>query len=446
MKNTIIWGFDHPAISGTISLLEQKGIIRVIEWVGSRNLCNLCTIDIQEFFDGNFQRSSFLAYNHDIYNNVYQSLYKFMDMFSRRNFPYNEKSLHEFLNIFNIFFIYFFHLLKETRTDMVLFANLPHEGPDLILYEVAKNLHLKTILCSQSIFTNKFFYINDIDDFGNFESMIIEGEKKYLKLEKRFEKELFYMKSIYRRPKISLLGSVYKVYTKAKTRTWQSRKLSHFLMQRGNEYIRRSEYAKNEKIFNEEIDLKSKYVYFPLHLQPELTTSTLGSIFADQLLAIERLAEIIPEDWHIYVKENPKQTAFMRGQWFFDRLCSITKVKKVTREYDTYFLIKHSMFVATITGTAGWEAISGGKNVLIFGKAWYKHLPGVFSFDENLELEDVLNYKIDHDELEEKLNLLLSFSGDGIVDPAYFAIARDNFTKEKNFEDTALLLEKFIRV
>lgn len=57
------------------------------------------------------------------------------------------------------------------------------------------------------------------------------------------------------------------------------------------------------KKYSRKIDLNLKYVYFPLHLQPEMTTSVLGGIYSDQVLAIERLAKIIPSDWYIYVKK-----------------------------------------------------------------------------------------------------------------------------------------------
>lgn len=37
-----------------------------------------------------------------------------------------------------------------------------------------------------------------------------------------------------------------------------------------------------------DVDFNKKYVYFPLHLQPEMTTDAIGGIYRDQILAIER--------------------------------------------------------------------------------------------------------------------------------------------------------------
>ena len=137
-----------------------------------------------------------------------------------------------------------------------------------------------------------------------------------------------------------------------------------------------------------------------------MTTDVLGGKYVDQLLAIEKLRNILPDDWYIYVKENPKQKAYMRGRYFFERLNLIQNVVFVDRSVDTYKLMESAQFVSTITGTAAWEAITGGKNALIFGKIWFDHFPGIFRFDDINSLQEILQYKISHDDVQAAINKL----------------------------------------
>ena len=132
-----------------------------------------------------------------------------------------------------------------------------------------------------------------------------------------------------------------------------------------------------------------------------MTTDTLGGCYRDQLLAIEQLARILPKDWLIYVKENPKQLFWMREKYFFKRLSCLPQVRYISRSVDTYQLMKHSQFVATISGTAGWEAVSGGKPAVVFGQCWYKNFPGVFPFSDELDAEAVADYSIEHGAVEQ---------------------------------------------
>ena len=188
------------------------------------------------------------------------------------------------------------------------------------------------------------------------------------------------------------------------------------------------------------VDFDCNYVYFPLHLQPEMTTDVLGGIYSDQLLAIEKLQTMLPPDWMIYVKENPKQTKRMRLDYFFKRLKLIPKVKYLDRSIDTYALMEHAKFVATITGTAAWEAISGGKNALIFGRIWYESFPGIFHYHENLDVEDITSYVIDHDELEQALYHYLEKTVDAVFSTDVQE-AMPTFDAQDNEEK----LEKFFR-
>jgi hypothetical protein len=205
------------------------------------------------------------------------------------------------------------------------------------------------------------------------------------------------------------------------------------------------EFKRNyNKFALKKVDFNKNYVYFPLQWQPELTTSTLGGIYKDQLLAIERIRDLIPDEWEIYVKENPKQLGQYRDKYFFKRLFKIPNVKYIAKEVNTYDLLKNCRFSATVTGTVGWESITGGKPTLIFGKAWYETLPGVVKYSNTLNLDTILNTKIDHKELEEKFNKLIDKTGIGIIDRGYIANYSD-YTDEKNAEFVKNSLKKIIK-
>ena len=76
----------------------------------------------------------------------------------------------------------------------------------------------------------------------------------------------------------------------------------------------------------------------------------------------------------------------------------------MSRSVDTYRLMEHAQLVATITGTAGWEAISGGKPVIVFGHTWYKNFPGVFTFSDDLDVASAAGYRIVHRDVEAALS------------------------------------------
>ncbi len=142
---------------------------------------------------------------------------------------------------------------------------------------------------------------------------------------------------------------------------------------------------KNYGEFAQPCDMSLKYVYAPLHYQPERTTCPEAERYSNQLLMLKVLAQSLPQDWVIYVKENPTQllpnTAHgERGRYayFYQDLSEISKVRIVSMQEDPFSLIDNSQMVATLTGTTGWESILRGKPVLCFGNAWYESCEGVF--------------------------------------------------------------------
>ena len=143
------------------------------------------------------------------------------------------------------------------------------------------------------------------------------------------------------------------------------------------------EYLENIKIIqiNREELLKilrsnKKKIYFPLQFQPELTTSLLGYEYDDQILAIEKLSELLDNKWVILVKENPNQSSYQRRNFFFKRLKYLKNLYFIDTKIDSRYIINNTDLTATITGTASWEALISNKKCLVFGKSWNYLLHG----------------------------------------------------------------------
>lgn len=114
-----------------------------------------------------------------------------------------------------------------------------------------------------------------------------------------------------------------------------------------------------------------KYIYFPLHYQPEASSNPLGGgVYTDQVLVVNLLAQCIPKDMKIYVKNHPEQLAPLRSKDYYLDLKKNSKVRFIKMEYSTFDLIKNAFAVASLTGTACWECQFWGIPAIIFG---YSH-------------------------------------------------------------------------
>ncbi len=124
------------------------------------------------------------------------------------------------------------------------------------------------------------------------------------------------------------------------------------------------------------------YVFF-LHYQPEATTLPDGLAFAQQWLAISQLRMALPVGVQLVVKEHPGM--FLRGmlrpsvrdRYFYDAIARLPNTVLADINQDSFDLIDHAEAVATITGTAGFQALARGKPVIVFGAAPYRHFPSV---------------------------------------------------------------------
>ena len=309
-----------------------------------------------------------------------------LDMMSRmeryKNYCYGErKELYlSHLRVWN-------HIIEQKKIDLLISSNVPHLVHDYIAYELCLLKKIPTIILKQSQVHGSFLI------FENWEKLNPEIKTKYshylrqkeIKLSENFNRHYlvqtgkgdatpFYMKKTSRVRRLSAwLKSLIE------EREWGRR-----LKFGTGEFLTALKIALKTRLLmrylekvSVEPDFNKKYIYLPLHLQPEMTTSPCADAFVDQYLIIDLLSSVLPKGYLIYVKENPKQTSLLRSRRYYDRIIKHQNVRIVSRKTNTYDLIAHCQAVATATGTAGWEALFRGKPVIMFGHNFYQYAPGV---------------------------------------------------------------------
>ena len=322
---------------------------------------------------------------------------------------------------------YWYGIFQNMKPDAVIFGDVPHMAFQYVVYCLAKLLGIKVVTYIDIQVEGRLIFLtdtvhyqslaaeyarikNDTVQIGN----LNEDIQNYYKKQIDFKQDAspWYMKREYVDPwadgfyKFPVFRTVIKniqQHTLLKTTYGYVgllfRKRDHTDLE-GFSYpgyvaalkewrwkkIKES-FKKEHKRFEVIPNFSKKFVYVPLHFQPERSTSALGDVFVDQILMIEILSAALPKGWVIYVKENPLQWKAPRAQagrfkGYYEELARIPHTHLVPVGTSTFDLIKKSCAVATVTSTAGWEAILRGKPALVFGSVFYMYCEGVFKVSD----------------------------------------------------------------
>ena len=299
------------------------------------------------------------------------------------------------------------HILVSRQIDLFIGSNIPHEVYDYVIFGLCKAHGIDTHFLFQSAIPST---VHPLSDYTNFTPKLAAVYDRYKKLH--------------------LNSSAVDIKLPPKMQNEWNRQAKNTIPFYMEQTVR---YHCNNKIINSEyeslaqnIDFKNPYIYFPLHYQPENTTSPLGGAFCDQITALKLISKNLPPPFKIVVKEHPMQNWIGRGQGFYknilDQCENIIFAKKTT---SSHMLINEAVCVATITGTAGWEALFRKKPVLLFGYIFYSLAPGVYNVKTNDECRkaiiDIIEKKFIYDEKMLKIFLLSleSTSIAGVVDSSY---------------------------
>lgn len=157
-----------------------------------------------------------------------------------------------------------------------------------------------------------------------------------------------------------------------------------------------------------------EFFLFPLHIQPESSTSVLATYYYDQINTIKNTAFCLPFPYKLYVKEHP----VIRGDRPFDfykKIKEIPNVVLISPLENTEEVVKRSKGVVTLTSTIGLEAALAGKPVYVLGNVFYSHHPSCRKIAGFEDLKEKIKKDLEKPErvenLEEKnISFMVSYA------------------------------------
>ncbi|MEA3452145.1 MAG: hypothetical protein U9Q83_09630 [Bacteroidota bacterium] len=304
----------------------------------------------------------------------------------------------------------------DNPVDLYITSHIPHEPQRYLVYRIVKYLKIRTIMLGFTPIPGRVLIYSDFKENNpeikkTYEDNILkekiqlsdEMKKIYNEKTKPIDQQkgLFYMeKGFFQNnpfatlkaesiltgfiKKIRQLADVDFLYLKIKGVYTDKyyKKSTNFL----------SDHKRNIS------DLPENFFYFPLHVQPELTTFPKGGDFTDQLLIIDYVVSYLPKNYYIVVKEHPNQA--IRGRrslLFYQELINNSKIFIASTETNSKKLTKKSKGVISIAGTVLWEALFLKKPGLMFGYHLNMFLPNVFPIRTLRDCKNAVNNIINND-------------------------------------------------
>ncbi len=391
-----------------------------------------------------------ISYNLDketisLYSNIEREFYI---MLNRHDFD-GSFSFEERRRIYYRQLKYWLYIIEKIQFDMLILSETPHSLSHYIIYSICKKKNIKTLMLSFTTIPGILYIKNNFQDTPQYS---IEGNKHNVKMlveaiveqmtgennklwymvgqEKRLRQQnspkmklkLIFNFIMYLLEKIYIIKrKSYKDFYKKEFFTFEESfytKAEYVIQMQRN----RKKQKKMQSVYRslcEEASLKEKYLYYPLHYQPERSSCPEGSVYTDQILVIELISGLLPDGWLLYIKEHPSQFMMNRGvlgrdERFYKDVNSFNNVVFIKDSYSSMSLIDNSKAVITLTGTAGFESILRGTPSFVFGYAWYRDLPGVFYLQNKEDVEKALleiekGYKHNIQKVKEELEIFYKY-------------------------------------
>ncbi len=322
--------------------------------------------------------------------------------------------------------IYSHKLIAETKADLMILTEIPHHVAQYVLYAVARESGVQLAMFAYlPFYKERFVLLRGIEDHplsnqnvmddGSFGEEVSEMIREYLATITG-ERDKAVMPHMIKQKRTSglfyiALSFIKRTFNKIRNSTNSERVLGMLKSREGliqllpmsySRYtILRFKALRKKRLLkkayhqlSEDVDLDQKYVYVPLHYQPERTTIPDGGIYSDQWLMVNLISVALPKGWKIYVKEHPTQFhprydgQLGRHISDYHRLLAIDNVHLVSIKTNSLLLADRSKAVISVNSSVTFEAFFRRTPAVVFAKNnWLINWEGVFHARDEASLK-----------------------------------------------------------
>jgi len=331
---------------------------------------------------------------------------------------FHKFSRDEILNILEASIRFFVEMLSAIKPSFIVMQTPGENVANLLLYKIANSLGIKTLMLNSSRLYN-MMVLSDNELSPEIGRRFSELKKNSDKVEpSAYGKD--FLQSMDPTLNLELPTFTYNETMSSKIKRYVGSIFSErepLYQSRGKTKLKMLEWKRNiSRITNERKEFldnnsylalpgNEKFIYFPLHVQPEVSTLVHAPFYTDQVAVIRNIAKSLPVEYLLYVKEHPA----MKGKnWrpvsFYKEIIEMPNVRLIHPSVDSKNLIEKSDAVITITGTVGLEALFYRKPVLVFADVFYDCLSMVRKVSNFSELPSLIkksleDFKYDPQEL-----------------------------------------------
>lgn len=354
---------------------------------------------------------------------------------------------------------YWMGVLDLYKPEAIVMPAVPHSSYVYVLYSLAKMRNLKIVMFENSWVSDRVMVYHDYE-IGS-QSLLLAQEKNKGKkfsvndlsedikayyswqTNRTADHTPIYMKFQNRMRLFSRFLPIQGIVTSFKNHTFWVNVVRSVRKRLGPNLER--EYSRVSR----PVDWQKKFIYFPLSVQPERTSSPQSDVFVNQILVAKILSLAVGDKYEVWVKEHPSQWVLRTGtgyndaryKGYYEELSKIKNIRIVPILESSHKLMEKAIAVALIAGTAGFEAALRYKPLINFGLPWYRDFPGTFKVNSVESTQKALEkiesgFKVTDEML---LSYLKSF--DEGSTHAYFENFLDKISKLTKEENTNSILK-----